>query len=64
MKAFVQELSTGSPDWEETTAEVSKLYIYPMKSCRGIKVNEANVGSLFRIPSQFVYSQFIYCQFA
>ena len=43
MKLF-QDLSTGSfAEWEETEAEVSKIYIYPQKSAKGIRVEEANV---------------------
>lgn len=38
------DISFTSDKWEETEAEVEKIYIYPMKSTRGIKFKSATCG--------------------
>jgi hypothetical protein len=43
MTYFEQDLSLESPYWEATEARVAKLYVYPLKSARGINLVEAKV---------------------
>ena len=44
-----QDLSLESEEWEATGAEVDKLFIYPMKSAKGVSLDEANVITFFKI---------------
>ncbi len=48
---MLQDLSLESKEWEATGAEVDKLFIYPMKSAKGISLDEANVRIFFLITS-------------
>ena len=37
-------LANRKPDSLQRVAKVTQLFIYPLKSCRGIEVQEAHIG--------------------